>query len=78
MITIKNVEKEVLVKIELFGWTVNFKQEKEDGLSALLLAKSLYDKMGIRLEAIRREAYFHGYKDGRAKARKETWFSKGW
>ena len=78
MITVINAGRTVQISVNLFGWQVNFNQEKEDGLVAILLAKAISDKMNNTLEMIRREAYMKGYHDGRTKLKKETDFEQGW
>jgi hypothetical protein len=47
-------------------------------LHAELLRDHLHETLNGRLEVIRREAYEKGWKDAKAKRRKEDWFSRWW
>lgn len=46
--------------------------------AANLLISHLRERMWNRLEAIRKEAYLQGWKDAKAHAKKQTWFSSRW
>lgn len=45
---------------------------------ACLLSENLKNKMVRDIERMRRDAYNQGWKDAKAKAKKETWFSGWW
>lgn len=45
---------------------------------ASLLRQHMHEDLNHKLEAIRREAYLKGWKDAKAKVKKETWFSGWW
>ena len=45
---------------------------------ALLLRDNLHSKINGTLMEIRRKAYEEGWKDAKAKTKKETWFSGCW
>jgi flagellar biosynthesis/type III secretory pathway protein FliH len=61
-----NVEKRVL----LFEW------ECEHQYAAELLRIHLEEKYHNLIQAAYRKAYEQGYKDGRGRKRKKTWFSR--
>lgn len=45
---------------------------------ASLMDDSYQERMSQSLERIRREAYNQGWKDAKAKVKKESWFSGWW
>jgi hypothetical protein len=50
----------------------------DDQLYASLLAAELRKQLEHKLEGIRKEEYDRGYKDGRAKRGKSSWFKSWW
>ena len=75
MIQIKNTGNVVNVKFELFGWILSLDTSRTHELDAVVLSKTMREKMENRLEMIRREAYNVGYANGRAKVKKQSVFS---
>ena len=78
MIQIKNTGNVVNVKFELFGWILSLDTSRTHELDAVVLSKTMREKMENRLEMIRREAYNVGYANGRAKVKKQSVFSCYW
>lgn len=81
MITITKKGTSVMIEVQskyplnrsyLFYWECG----RED--FALLLRDNLQGKMNDALEKIRQDAYMKGWKDAKARAKKETWFSGWW
>jgi len=55
-----------------------FEWETGAEYAAGLLSDKAEREMRSELESIRRKAYEQGYKDAKAKARKQTYFATGW
>jgi hypothetical protein len=77
MITITSDNTKMKVSIE--GGPLNYKYnlffECNDNCHAYLLTKHFEKKLRDQIETIRKQEYDNGYKDGRAKRGKKTWFS---
>lgn len=55
----------------------SFSWQCTDEIYADLLVKNFQEHLSNRLQGIRRSAYEEGWKDAKAKKKKETWFA-GW
>jgi hypothetical protein len=71
-----NVRIDVSLKIpgaDTWYWTFHLSQHTD--AEAQLLVNAINNNLEKVLKEIRKEAYEMGFKDARAKRRKETWFS---
>lgn len=77
MINIKRDEKKVKIEVEtgIDGHEVWLYWNCSNELFARLLTRQLQKKFTDTVQAIRQEEYNRGYKDGRAKRGKNTWFT---
>jgi hypothetical protein len=76
MITIKRNEQQVIILFEegpLMS-TYTFSVNCGDEYYASLLSDHFRRKLSNRIETIRKEEYERGYKDGRGKQGKKSWF----
>lgn len=55
--------------------TIPFSWEQTHPYQAALLQKYIDERLRDWMRCIRRESYEAGYRDGKGKKRKETWFS---
>jgi hypothetical protein len=82
MLSFFRKENKVIVKLEHGIWGSDEHFALEIGQSfeyqAQLLKDALNKNLQNNLERIRREAYNQGWKDAKAKTRKQTWFSWSW
>lgn len=80
MINILRRDTDLVVKINTgdLGFTYELTWNCKDNAYAELLARKMTAELTGKLEAIRQEAYLDGYKDGRAKRGKKTWFKRWW
>lgn len=75
MIKIYRKKTYVFVEVDTnLDWVVPFKWVQSSELDAVLLERHLRDELYSRVEAIREEAYNQGWKDAKAKRKKQTWF----
>lgn len=68
----------LFVKIPLTGDTFDFSFHAETEWSARLLANAVLEAFNHAMKRVRREAYEQGWRDAKAKRRKEDWFSTEW
>lgn len=80
MITISRDSQKLKITVQsgilnyeyIFTWNCN------DDVYAELLRRQISGKMEEHLRKIREEAYLDGYRDGRGKKAKKTWFKSWW
>lgn len=60
------------------AWCTTLSHVFYDEPTALLFIENAQETMGDRLAAIREEAYKQGYTHGKAKMKRNTWFSRCW
>jgi len=73
--------EEVLVKVNTsssINWHIKAKFNCNSELYAALLRQELHSHLNNTLERIRKQAYEQGWKDAKARTKKETWFSGWW
>jgi hypothetical protein len=77
MITITRKDKICKVSLEdgPLDYTFYFNYECSDDVHAELLRVYFNKKITDRIEDVRKQEYERGYKDGRAKVAKASWFS---
>lgn len=77
MISIISDDTKVIVLLENgpLDSTYHFLFDCGDKYYASLLRQHLYNRLSTRIEEIRKEEYERGYKDGRSKRAKKSWFS---
>ena len=59
-------------------WTYNFRWTTNDEAYSQLLTNQINEDVKKNLKVIRREAYNEGWKDAKAKRKKESWFGGWW
>lgn len=79
---IKFTREETKVKVSIESGVINYTYHLlwncTDDVYAELLQRQFQNKMEEKLTAIRKEAYEDGYKDGRGKKAKKSWFKCWW
>lgn len=77
MITIERDDKICRVKLQdgPLGYIFPFEYTCDNKFYAELLTRHFDKILDERIEAVRKEEYDRGYKDGRAKRGKASWFS---
>ncbi len=65
----------VKVHVNRIGHSFKFDFNAGTEWSAKLLVQAMRDGAGACMEQIRRDAYLEGWRDAKAKRRKQTWFS---
>lgn len=82
MITFSRNDNKVIVKVEhgIFHGDQYFELDilQNYQYQAQLLRNALELNLSRKLEEIRKEAYEQGWKDAKAKRKKQTWFSGWW
>jgi hypothetical protein len=82
MLSFDRIGPDVIVNIEhgIFynGNHFVLKISSTHDYQAELLKRQFQKKLSDELEAIRREAYNQGWKDAKAKTKKQTWFTGWW
>lgn len=82
MIEISNKGSNVTVNVKgrypVMDWTWNFSIDVTHEAYAKMLGENLRESMSFRLCAIREEAYRQGWKDAKAKTKKQGWFRRTW
>jgi len=68
----------VIIETGVDGFNLPLTWETNQQLYAILLRDSIEKHMNERLEKIRRAAYNSGWKDAKAKTKKQNWFAGWW
>ncbi len=72
---------QAIVELNIVGaknWDYKFEFNENDIPTAQLVINAIKDQMNERLKVIREKAYEDGWKDAKAKKRRQDWFAGGW
>lgn len=81
MITLISRDNKVIAQLNCGGmaskWWYHFTCQRQDEAEALLLLDNLNKELERRVKQLCKDHYERGWKDAKAKRKKETWF-RGW